>query len=137
MKIFFCGLAVFGKIRVFLFLMSIYTWKQWNHVFFVPSTKFYFVKVLVIVQNENVFIAGSIVPFSFRLIHAELPQHNGRPNVSLDRLYELLDKVEQVLENLDSCLTEDGVEKITMEDNEISGTFCLFWCCCFFLLETK
>ena len=50
------------------------------------------------------------MPFSLRLIHAELPQHNGRPNVALDRLYALLEKVEQVLRHLEQGLSEDGSE---------------------------
>lgn len=65
------------------------------------------------------------MPFSFRLIHAELPQHNGRPNVSLDRLYELLEKVEQVLEHLTSGLTEDGTEQFNEGEEELSGLLLL------------
>lgn len=51
---------------------------------------------------------GSMVPFSFRLLHAELPQHNGNFNLTLDRLYSLLTKVKSVHGNLLKGLTEAG-----------------------------
>eukprot|EP00794_Sanderia_malayensis_P004779 gene4779-5406_t len=59
---------------------------------------------------------GCLVPFSLRIIHAELPQHNGRPQESLDRLYRLLDVVKTVASNLENGLSEHG------EENSISET---------------
>jgi len=65
---------------------------------------------------------GSIVPFSLRLIHAELPQHNGRPNVALDRLYALLEKVDQVIGHLEQGLSEDGTQwPETQDETEMKG----------------
>ena len=61
------------------------------------------------------------MPFSLRLIHAELPQHNGRPNVALDRLYALLEKVEQVLCHLEQGLSEDGSDQVESGDGEESS----------------
>lgn len=51
-----------------------------------------------------------MVPFSLRVIHAELPQHNGRPQETLDRSYHLLAKIKKVLENLEKGLSEHGEE---------------------------
>ncbi len=42
--------------------------------------------------------SGSMVPFSFRLLLAELPQHLGKHHETLDRLYALLAKVTQVVD---------------------------------------
>ncbi|XP_065670386.1 trafficking protein particle complex subunit 12 isoform X2 [Hydra vulgaris] len=53
-------------------------------------------------------VRGSMIPFSFRLLHAELPQHNGRPNIALDRLYTMLYEVKAVISNLEKGLTEEG-----------------------------
>ncbi len=39
---------------------------------------------------------GSMVPFGFRLLLAELPQYLGKQHETLDRLYSLLGKVRQV-----------------------------------------
>ena len=39
---------------------------------------------------------GSMVPFAFRILLAELPQHLGKQHETLDRLYGLLAKVKQV-----------------------------------------
>ena len=52
------------------------------------------------------------------MIHAELPQHNGRPNVALDRLYALLEKVDIVLGNLGNDLSEDGTERGEEQSDE-------------------
>ena len=51
-----------------------------------------------------------MVPFSLRVIHAELPQHNGRPQETLDRLYRLLSIIRNVLENLAKGHSEFGEE---------------------------
>ena len=39
---------------------------------------------------------GSMVPFAFRLLVAELPQYLGKYHDALDRLYALLNTVENV-----------------------------------------
>ena len=49
-----------------------------------------------------------MVPFSMRILQAELPQYMGRPKDALDNLYELQRTCCQVLKNLQQNLTEDG-----------------------------
>ena len=48
------------------------------------------------------------MPFSLRILQAELPQYMGRPKDALDNLYELQRTCCQVLKNLQDDLTEDG-----------------------------
>ena len=51
--------------------------------------------------------SGSMVPFGFRLVLAELPQYLGKPYETLDRLYALLGTVRKVTSNLRAkCLKE-------------------------------
>lgn len=59
---------------------------------------------------------GSLVPFSLRLLVAELPQHMGKPEDALDRLYVMLDIIQTMLSNLRECKTEDGSGTITEQD---------------------
>lgn len=51
---------------------------------------------------------GSMVPFSFRLLVAELPHHLGKHSTSLDRLNTLLHTCHQIVSNLRSGLSECG-----------------------------
>lgn len=51
---------------------------------------------------------GSIATFSFRLLLAELPMHCGKPKESMDRLFELLGIIRQILGNLKQGFCEDG-----------------------------
>lgn len=51
---------------------------------------------------------GSMVPFSLRILRAELPQYMGRPRDALDSLYELQKTCAQVLKNLRGNKMEDG-----------------------------
>ncbi|KAK5609309.1 hypothetical protein CRENBAI_012381 [Crenichthys baileyi] len=51
---------------------------------------------------------GSMVPFSMRLLHAELPQYLAKPQEALDRLYNLKTICVAILENLEKGLAEDG-----------------------------
>ncbi|XP_048582397.1 trafficking protein particle complex subunit 12 isoform X2 [Nematostella vectensis] len=53
---------------------------------------------------------GCMVPFSLRILHAELPQYIGKPNEALDRLYELNRTCTQIIGNLSAGLAEDGSE---------------------------
>lgn len=46
---------------------------------------------------------GSMVPFSFRMLHAELPQYVGKPQDSLDRLYAMHAVVKKVRYNFFKC----------------------------------
>lgn len=69
-----------------------------------------------------------MVPFSFRLLFAELPQHNGRPNLALDRLYSLQKTVSTIRENLSKGFQEDGSKNDIYNEEEIKGVaqiFCL------------
>ena len=42
-------------------------------------------------------LQGSMVPFGFRILVAELPQYLGKTSEALDRLYALLSTVSQVI----------------------------------------
>ncbi|XP_070556829.1 trafficking protein particle complex subunit 12-like [Ptychodera flava] len=60
---------------------------------------------------------GSMVPFSFRMLHAELPQYNGRPQDTIDRLYYLHAITSKIISNLESGLAEDGSGIEISEEN--------------------
>nr|CAD7425209.1 unnamed protein product [Timema monikensis] len=51
---------------------------------------------------------GSMVPFAFRLLLAELPQYTGKYKDALNKLHILLATVRKVLNNLTAGLCEDG-----------------------------
>ncbi|XP_014673487.1 PREDICTED: trafficking protein particle complex subunit 12-like isoform X2 [Priapulus caudatus] len=51
---------------------------------------------------------GSIVPFSLRLLHAQLPQYVHKPQDSLDRLYAMHAVVKKIGKNLAAGFSEDG-----------------------------
>ncbi|XP_071774281.1 trafficking protein particle complex subunit 12 [Centroberyx gerrardi] len=51
---------------------------------------------------------GSMVPFSMRLLHAELPQYLAKPQEALDRLHSLKTVCHAILDNLEQGLAEDG-----------------------------
>ncbi|KAF6768832.1 hypothetical protein AHF37_09013 [Paragonimus kellicotti] len=51
---------------------------------------------------------GSIIPFSMRLLHAELPFHLNRTEESLNRLYYMLAVIARIRSNLEKGYTEDG-----------------------------
>nr|CAD7572578.1 unnamed protein product [Timema californicum] len=51
---------------------------------------------------------GSMVPFAFRLLIAELPQYTGKYKDALNKLHILLATVRKVLNNLTAGLCEDG-----------------------------
>ncbi|XP_026728510.1 trafficking protein particle complex subunit 12 [Trichoplusia ni] len=60
--------------------------------------------------------SGSLVPFSLRLLVAELPAHIGKPDEAVDRLYAMLDTIQTMLSNLRDGNTEDGSAPITEQD---------------------
>jgi len=62
-----------------------------------------------------------MVPFSLRLLQAELPQHIGKPNEALDRLYSLQRMCRAVLKSLDSGLNEDGSEAVDKTEEDKQG----------------
>ncbi|XP_013200035.2 trafficking protein particle complex subunit 12 [Amyelois transitella] len=61
---------------------------------------------------------GSMVPFSLRLLVAELPAHVGRPEHARERLYAMLDVIQTMLSNLREGKTEDGTGIITSEQDK-------------------
>ncbi|XP_069462132.1 trafficking protein particle complex subunit 12 [Ambystoma mexicanum] len=64
---------------------------------------------------------GSMVPFSMRVLHAELPQYLGNPQESLDRLHSMKTVCEKILEHLDKGLAEDGsMMNITQSNRQAS-----------------
>ncbi|KAM9786437.1 trafficking protein particle complex subunit 12 [Syngnathus typhle] len=60
---------------------------------------------------------GSMVPFSMRLLHAELPQHLAKPQEALDRLHILKSVCLTILDNLEKGLGEDGGAISLTEEN--------------------
>ncbi|XP_038250495.2 trafficking protein particle complex subunit 12 isoform X2 [Dermochelys coriacea] len=64
---------------------------------------------------------GSMVPFSMRILHAELEQYLGNPQESLDRLHSMKTICTKILENLEQGLAEDGsMTNITQENRQAS-----------------
>ncbi|ELT91084.1 hypothetical protein CAPTEDRAFT_177929 [Capitella teleta] len=65
---------------------------------------------------------GSMVPFEFRVICAELPQYLGKSQESLDRLYYLYAIAGKILENLRQGLAEDGSMLQLSDSNRAAST---------------
>ncbi|KAM9636047.1 trafficking protein particle complex subunit 12 isoform 1-T2 [Trichechus inunguis] len=64
---------------------------------------------------------GSLVPFSMRILHAELQQYLGSPQESLDRLHRMKTICSKILTNLEQGLAEDGsMSNITQENRKAS-----------------
>uniref|UniRef100_UPI00358FF9C7 trafficking protein particle complex subunit 12 isoform X2 n=1 Tax=Myxine glutinosa TaxID=7769 RepID=UPI00358FF9C7 len=64
---------------------------------------------------------GSMIPFAMRLLHAELPQHQGRSHDSLNRLHHLQNVCRQILSNLENGFAEDGsMKNISSESHKAS-----------------
>lgn len=64
---------------------------------------------------------GSMVPFSMRLLHAELPQYLAKPQEALDRLHNLKTVCLAIQENLEKGLAEDGsMFTVTQENRQAS-----------------
>uniref|UniRef100_A0A8C7SSY4 Trafficking protein particle complex subunit 12 n=1 Tax=Oncorhynchus mykiss TaxID=8022 RepID=A0A8C7SSY4_ONCMY len=64
---------------------------------------------------------GSMVPFSMRVLHAELPQYLGKPQESLDRLHSMRTVCQTILDNLEQGLAEDGsMINLTQENRQAS-----------------
>ncbi|XP_036737534.2 trafficking protein particle complex subunit 12 isoform X1 [Manis pentadactyla] len=64
---------------------------------------------------------GSMVPFSMRILHAELQQYLGSPQESLDRLHGVKAVCSKILTNLEQGLAEDGsVSSISRESRQAS-----------------
>ncbi|XP_043926336.1 trafficking protein particle complex subunit 12 [Protopterus annectens] len=64
---------------------------------------------------------GSMIPFSMRVLHAELPQYLMKAQDSLDRLHNMKAICLKILENLENGLAEDGsMINITSENRQAS-----------------
>uniref|UniRef100_A0A8D2DMU6 Trafficking protein particle complex subunit 12 n=1 Tax=Sciurus vulgaris TaxID=55149 RepID=A0A8D2DMU6_SCIVU len=64
---------------------------------------------------------GSMVPFSMRILHAELQQYLGNPQESLDRLHRVKTVCSKILANLEQGLAEDGgPSSVTPESRQAS-----------------
>uniref|UniRef100_A0A8C9WLY8 Trafficking protein particle complex subunit 12 n=1 Tax=Scleropages formosus TaxID=113540 RepID=A0A8C9WLY8_SCLFO len=64
---------------------------------------------------------GSMVPFSMRVLHADLPQYLGKPQESLDRLHSMKTVCRRILDNLEQGMAEDGsMITITQENRQAS-----------------
>ncbi|XP_028578287.2 trafficking protein particle complex subunit 12 isoform X3 [Podarcis muralis] len=64
---------------------------------------------------------GSMVPFSMRILHAELQQYLGNPQESLDRLHSMKTICTKILDNLECGFAEDGsMTTITQENRQAS-----------------
>ncbi|XP_064427945.1 trafficking protein particle complex subunit 12 isoform X3 [Mirounga angustirostris] len=73
---------------------------------------------------------GSMVPFSMRILHAELQQYLGNPQESLDRLHKVKAICSKILTNLEQGLAEDGGTSSTSQENRrgaVSTSLCLTW----------
>ncbi|KAA0711509.1 Trafficking protein particle complex subunit 12 [Triplophysa tibetana] len=64
---------------------------------------------------------GSIVPFSMRVLHAELPQYLQKPQETLDRLHGIKSVCQKILSNLQEGFAEDGsMINLTQENRQAS-----------------
>ncbi|XP_026085029.1 trafficking protein particle complex subunit 12-like [Carassius auratus] len=64
---------------------------------------------------------GSMVPFSMRVLHAELPQYLQKPQETLDRLYRIKSVCQKILSNLQEGLAEDGSMMNLTQDNRLAS----------------
>ncbi|XP_057597298.1 trafficking protein particle complex subunit 12 isoform X2 [Hippopotamus amphibius kiboko] len=60
---------------------------------------------------------GSMVPFSMRILHAELQQYLGSPQEALDRLHRVKAVCSKILTNLEQGLAEDGSRSGLAQEN--------------------
>ncbi|XP_067312318.1 trafficking protein particle complex subunit 12 [Pseudorasbora parva] len=64
---------------------------------------------------------GSMVPFSMRVLHAELPQYLQKPQETLDRLHRIKSVCQKILSNLQEGLAEDGSMVNLTQDNRLAS----------------
>ncbi|XP_054710767.1 trafficking protein particle complex subunit 12-like [Uloborus diversus] len=69
---------------------------------------------------------GSMVPFSFRLLLAELPQYLGNHQVALDNMYSVLNIVQKIIKNVKNGCAEDG-SMINMSESRRKASLDI-WC---------
>nr|XP_039257097.1 trafficking protein particle complex subunit 12-like [Styela clava] len=68
---------------------------------------------------------GSMVSFSFRLLHAEFPRHVDRAQLSLARLHRILNVCDKILQNLNDGKTEVG-EMTVLNSNDVEASIKLW-----------
>uniref|UniRef100_A0A8C2HMZ6 Trafficking protein particle complex subunit 12 n=1 Tax=Cyprinus carpio TaxID=7962 RepID=A0A8C2HMZ6_CYPCA len=64
---------------------------------------------------------GSMLPFSMRVLHAELPQYLQKPQETLDRLHGIKSVCQKILSNLQEGLAEDGSMMNLTQDNRLAS----------------
>uniref|UniRef100_A0A671S343 Trafficking protein particle complex subunit 12 n=1 Tax=Sinocyclocheilus anshuiensis TaxID=1608454 RepID=A0A671S343_9TELE len=64
---------------------------------------------------------GSMVPFSMRVLHAELPQYLQKHQETLDRLHRIKSVCQKILSNLQEGLAEDGSMMNLTQDNRLAS----------------
>ncbi|TRZ02650.1 hypothetical protein DNTS_024391 [Danionella cerebrum] len=64
---------------------------------------------------------GSMVPFSMRVLHAELPQYLQKPQETLDRLHGIKSICQKILNNLQEGLAEDGSMMSLSQEHRIAS----------------
>jgi len=61
---------------------------------------------------------GSLVPWSLRLLIAELPMYNGKQLAAMNKLFSLLRTVRKMIENLEKGLQADGDVDLHSDESE-------------------
>ncbi|KTF84506.1 hypothetical protein cypCar_00020452 [Cyprinus carpio] len=74
-------------------------------------------------RTDLACVRSSMVPFSMRVLHAELPQYLQKPQETLDRLHRIKSVCQKILSNLQEGLAEDGSMMNLTQDNRL-GTDC-------------
>ncbi|KAM9700565.1 trafficking protein particle complex subunit 12 isoform 2-T2 [Dama dama] len=71
----------------------------------------------LIVSHGAFDVPCSMVPFSMRILHAELQQYLGNPQEALDRLHRVKAVCSKILANLEQGLAEDGTMSSIAQEN--------------------
>jgi hypothetical protein len=77
-------------------------------------------------QDLDVNKVGSMVPFGFRLLLAELPQYLGKHHEAIDRLHQLLATVDKILKNLKNNRLENAQIPGPNENNDNTASIQLW-----------
>ncbi|KAB0353536.1 hypothetical protein FD755_023765, partial [Muntiacus reevesi] len=87
---------------------------KFSQMFFIKLGKFPSALHLLRILIMN---GWSMVPFSMRVLHAELQQYLGNPQEALDRLHRLKAVCSKILANLEQGLAEDGTMSSIAQEN--------------------
>ena len=69
---------------------------------------------------------GSMVPFGFRLLIAEIPQYLGKHHEAIDRLHQLLAIIDKMLKNLQNNKLENGQLPGPNESTDVAASIQLW-----------